>query len=453
MKKRRDSFKQKFILYFIGSLVVVFLISFVAKVYGIGKIIMNYLGICIVGDRDVGGMFFAQISTTFIVVSVVSLLTSNTQQVYWDDVVHRKLLSPPILNFSSLSAFMLACLGVSIFFYIQNSLYIIIPFISSIIAMGVFTVKVLSSHFGRKNVKEMMRSEFLKCTTDNSVKIVEMGARLKQAINESEFSVVEENIELFSSYIEKNNKYAEDSVQTNIQYIEILLSECIDNAYNGSNQMCIFHIIKGVILSHNWEKIEKSFNVILSIDDLYLLLLVKIWENALCDKNDYYDENSINDGFFLLCQFMLDIMIKKMKATIGTSHFYSGREFKRQFKSLGNKKISKKIGYSAALKMAIENRWEEITELFKSIDLDSPIILGLNYKYEFINTLYELTMGSDELIQKLKENIDTSRSFEISNPVLGIIFNVEGLRDRILEESERLDEKKKHSIELQMFME
>lgn len=196
-KIKANLFYKKFTLYFALSLLVhVAIVAF-------GKIVMNeYLHSLFVRfmantEFNVYDVFYAQISTTFILISIISLLSTNTQKVYWDDMMHRKLIKPALLNFTSLTAYLLVSLLVSAYFFIVGSNYILISFSISIVVMSVFTVKMVGAYFGRDAVKEEMKEEFLELDRDAQGEYRRILMELSMsAIDNNEMTTLAENLEL-----------------------------------------------------------------------------------------------------------------------------------------------------------------------------------------------------------------------------------------------------------------
>lgn len=196
-KIKANLFYRKFILYFALSLLVH------GAIIAFGKFVLNeqlhtlFTRYMAGTEFNVYDVFYAQISTTFILISIISLLSTNTQKVYWDDMMHRKLIKPAILNFTSLTAYLLVSLLVSTCFFIIGSNYILISFGISIVVMSVFTVKMVGAYFGRDAVKEEMKEEFFKLDKDAQEEYRRIITELSMtAIDNNEMSVLAENLEL-----------------------------------------------------------------------------------------------------------------------------------------------------------------------------------------------------------------------------------------------------------------
>ena len=58
-------------------------------------------------------MYAAQISATFIIVSLVSFLSGTGEEILWENTVRFSLINPKVINFISLAAFLMTNLVVS----------------------------------------------------------------------------------------------------------------------------------------------------------------------------------------------------------------------------------------------------------------------------------------------------------------------------------------------------
>lgn len=192
-----NQFQRSFWMYFLISVLLeIGLIYLIKSIAGptLHECFLYYMGDT---EFNIYDVFYAQISTTFILISIISLLSTNTQKVYWDDMMHRKLIKPPFMNFTSLTAYLLSTLLISTYMYIVGSNYILLSFVVSLLLMSIFTVRMVGAYFGRDAVKAKMEKEFKSLSAEEQIpyrrKLMEESMT---AIDNNEMSVLVENMNL-----------------------------------------------------------------------------------------------------------------------------------------------------------------------------------------------------------------------------------------------------------------
>lgn len=248
VKNLKNIFHRSFVIYFLLAILVEALMIVVCR--GTISTLLHTLYEKYMADTgfSVYDVFYAQISTTFILISIISLLSTNTQKVYWDDMMHRKLIKPIFLNFTSLTAYLLASLLVSSYFYCVGSNYMLLSFAISLVLMSVFTVKMVGAYFGRESVRAEMEKEFRKLTVEEQTDYRKalMEASLT-AIDNNEMGVLVENMQLLLPVIANDDD--EIDIYTNAVMNKIIVEK---------NAFALFSV-----LSQNdvlWISLNSPFN-------------------------------------------------------------------------------------------------------------------------------------------------------------------------------------------------
>lgn len=107
-------------------------------------------------------LLIAQISNTFIVLSLTSVLSTNMGTVYWIDIKDEKLVRPFFWCFYALTTYLLTSMVISIIeFFIQDLYGLCISFFMSIILLIFLTISMIDAHFNRNQIKNKYRWEYI----------------------------------------------------------------------------------------------------------------------------------------------------------------------------------------------------------------------------------------------------------------------------------------------------
>lgn len=145
-------------------------------------------------------LLFTQISVSFILISLVSVLSTTTNIVYWVDVSQYKLVKPKYTGFIDYASYILACLAVSVACVLWKSNYVLIPFLYSIVLLAFLTIKMLGSYFARDSVKKELHDKFL-VLKKNDISEYNRNRNILventyKEITSKDYKLIEENIEL-----------------------------------------------------------------------------------------------------------------------------------------------------------------------------------------------------------------------------------------------------------------
>lgn len=151
-------------------------------------------------DMNRFDMFFTQTSVSFIIISLVSVLSTTTKIVYWEDISQYKLVKPKYTSFIDFAAYILSCLTISTVCLLVKSNMIFVPFLISIVLLALLTVKMIGSYFARDSVREELRDIIIQSKDSDYDKYVERKSRLIEntykEIDSKDYRLIEENTDL-----------------------------------------------------------------------------------------------------------------------------------------------------------------------------------------------------------------------------------------------------------------
>ena len=148
------------------------------------------------GGNDMGftyqDILFTQISVSFIVISLTTVLSSSSKIVYWIDLIQMELVEPILTDFLAYSMYIFACLTASIYFVVEKSHYVVISFGISIVLMVLLTLKMITVNFESEYTRQKIKMYFDWIAT-------------KEKEGESKLYK-----EMISSFVNTNVKYAQE---------------------------------------------------------------------------------------------------------------------------------------------------------------------------------------------------------------------------------------------------
>lgn len=211
-----------------------------------------------------------QVSVSFIVVSVVTVLSQKNCIIYWQDIMSYKLIDPLLTNFNALASYVFADLLLSIFFVVIDSKMVYICFFVTVLLIMLLSLKMMEVYFSREKIKNQMANQYAKerAHRKTSQKSLDLYREHKrkiiqytiQAIDENNIDVVCENLELLF-----RNEENDDS----IYIIKKMLNE--KKIYTLS-------------------RVAKT-NFFIFIQNRYINLFCDICEKILNQSGSEYDEN------------------------------------------------------------------------------------------------------------------------------------------------------------------
>ncbi len=141
--------------------------------------------------------FYAQCSITFIIVSFISFLSGNTNDVLWDDTISYSLVNPRFTNFVSLSAALVADLLIAaILLFLNEDICTIISFFVSIVLMVIVTTKITGAFYSRDSILLRLKQEYSnEDSSQQAAQISLLHDKIMQQMEQKKYDYVKENIE------------------------------------------------------------------------------------------------------------------------------------------------------------------------------------------------------------------------------------------------------------------
>ena len=196
---------EKYTFRFLSRMLLGVIISSVVCI-AISKTSLNYLLIPLGNDLNKYDMYFTQISVSFIIVSLVSVFSTDSNTVYGVHIVHYKLMKQKYFSFMDIAAYIMGCLLISTYCLIMNSNCIVIPFFLSIILLVILTKKMIGSYFGKESVKKELERKYKQAKDMNSDEYEKIKKEIVEntyrAIDLKNYQIIEENIELLMENME-----------------------------------------------------------------------------------------------------------------------------------------------------------------------------------------------------------------------------------------------------------
>lgn len=160
-------------------------------------------------------IFAAQVSATFIIVSLVSFLSEGGEDVLWENTLQYSLLNPPVFNFISLAVYMIVDLAASayVFFGNNESLYLLY-FAVDIVLLIIMTYKMIGAFFARDSIKNELVKKYKKLDSDSNEKkeyLTSLKDKTVTFIIENRYKLIEENLDFL--YEQNENTSLKDMMK------------------------------------------------------------------------------------------------------------------------------------------------------------------------------------------------------------------------------------------------
>jgi len=144
----------------------------------------------------------AQVSMTFITISVMSVLSENNLVIYWENVVKERLIAPVFYCFSSLTIYAFVIMIFSfISFCLEITMGVIIFFILAIIDLIVLTSVMIRVYYGKESRKKELEKSFCVMNQQQRRKCLDkLQAYTVLAYENKEYEKLMENCEFYGTY-------------------------------------------------------------------------------------------------------------------------------------------------------------------------------------------------------------------------------------------------------------
>ena len=112
-------------------------------------------------------LFLTQVQITFVVVTLSTALSQTSRKVYWEDCFQYRLISPPLINFTAISSYILSILLVGAIWKFagrvhpefEASMGVLFSFVLSVLLMILLSIRMIDANFGREKIKEELKEE------------------------------------------------------------------------------------------------------------------------------------------------------------------------------------------------------------------------------------------------------------------------------------------------------
>lgn len=116
-----------------------------------------FAGLFVTANRwafTIQDLYIAQISNSFIITSLLSLFSTNSVVIYWEDIMESRLMKPRYINFVCISGYIFSTLLVSSVAVFTVPEMIVIPFLLSLFFIAFMSVKMIGVFYGRDLIKK-----------------------------------------------------------------------------------------------------------------------------------------------------------------------------------------------------------------------------------------------------------------------------------------------------------
>ena len=171
---------------------------------------------------DYVSLVLAEFSTTFLIVSLLSMLSVRGQYIYWEEAIDYKIISPAHFNFISMSIYaFLSSLGSLIALFMEKNILIVLFFVLNVLILTVLTFRMTSVFFNKKALLHKFKKKIMK---EAKKYIEKQDEKVFDSIKEKMNSLYENTYKLTG---EKNYK---EVIHTDLELIVSLLVQLGDEA-------------------------------------------------------------------------------------------------------------------------------------------------------------------------------------------------------------------------------
>lgn len=222
------------------AVIMVFLLQEVVHKVAPG-IFSNLMGISIDENLCVN-IIITQYTITFLIVSLLSLLSGSGEYIYWVDVLEQKIISPRHLNFTSMSVYaFISMFAGSIAFLRGKSNLVLLFFAADVILLVFLTFRMTSVYFGKERLRRKLYSKI-----EKDIK------KYLDAPDSEQLKAIEDKL---NGVYENATKLAEkkqfgEILETDFQLL-IDISEMMSAKYNNDLAKIVYGNITKILLIFN----------------------------------------------------------------------------------------------------------------------------------------------------------------------------------------------------------
>lgn len=106
-------------------------------------------------------LYIAQTTITFVIASVLSVLSEHTIIVYWKDITNDKLVNPPVFNFRDVFVYSMVLVVLStISLFSKDTRGLLFAFFANLVVVGYLTYHMIEIYFVSEKQKKKCQKEF-----------------------------------------------------------------------------------------------------------------------------------------------------------------------------------------------------------------------------------------------------------------------------------------------------
>ena len=158
-------------------------------------------------DADLFEYYTAQLSLTFISISVMSVLSDKSVIIYWANVSEDRLIRPTFSCFAAYTYYSIgATVGAGLGVFLDNAAVFVAFFAANVVVLILLTVSMIDVYYGRDTKKKKLAQTLVPDSAHNAVyktKMLGLEQNILRAADEKDMAFLQEVYELYISHPEK----------------------------------------------------------------------------------------------------------------------------------------------------------------------------------------------------------------------------------------------------------
>ena len=315
--------KYSILKYLLPSIILILIINILCCVIDYSFGISMQIFADLADKKDfVTNLFLVEVQITFIVLSLATVLSTQTKQVYWEDMFQYRLIKPRFWNFTAITSYILATFIDGVILMIADkcmggfycTMGIISSFLITLILMSILSVRMIGANFGREELKKELEDELTK-TIKSTQKIDEhigfdRGLRIPQIRQLTQVTIQELE--------EKKLDLACENMDLLYRFgFYHTLKRCYDYAIECSSSKSIMHEVNYSLMHKALEDNETGFFYGIECP-IPFEAQAKLWNDIIYDEFDkaavLFMNGKKNEAF--------SIRLKLYKTLLGTFNYY-----------------------------------------------------------------------------------------------------------------------------------
>ena len=185
----------------IGATIKILIIDYYSILESSNPVIYSFLNK--VSDYRID-IFLSQLSMSFLVTSLLSVLGNKGEPIYWQDIIEYKLVKPENLGFKHYTIYCFILVLLSLIFTVFDWPEILcISYVFNMIFLMLMTLKMVGIYYDKESIKKEIRNEYNNSSfEEKSRKIENLFQFTAVALQEKNYNIVKENVKFL---LEENN--------------------------------------------------------------------------------------------------------------------------------------------------------------------------------------------------------------------------------------------------------